>query len=157
MAYAILFIFGIVILFMVIEAYQKEWSWPVARSAVRATWPMRPEGFQDVNEATTRRSLQDWLPAPEVLTKASPDNYDSPGLYEVGLKIKNYNLLNDTLQSYPCSRIAIGPTSQKCYSVDYANSLERSSYAQRTNNYIHKSPESCSAPNHNLILDFYKA
>lgn len=147
MDYAILFIFGIIVILMGLEAYQKQWSWPVARSAVRATWPMRPEGFANM-------TLQEWLPAPEVLTNISNDS--SPALYEIGLKVKNYDLLSDTLKSNPSSKIAIGPTAQKCYNTDYANNLELSSYAQRTNNYIHKNPESCSAPNHDLILDFYE-
>ena len=132
---------------MTAEAYQKEWLWPVARGAVRATWPMGPEGFANM-------TLQDWLPAPETLTNTTNDS--SPALYEIGLKLKNYDLLSGVLESKPCSRIAVGPTAQKCYNVDYAKTLELSSYAQRTNNYIHKNPESCSAPNHNLILDFYK-
>ena len=136
---------------MGVESYQRDSLWPVARSAIRATWPMRPgkEGFAN-------RTLQEWLPAPEVLTKASPDNCDSPGLYEVGLKVKNYDLLSDTLESKVGLRIASGPTAQKCYGTDYSRTLELSSHAQRTNNYIHKNPESCSAPNHDLILDFYK-
>ena len=133
---------------MAAEAYQKEWLWPVARAAVSATWPMRPEGFANM-------TLEQWLPAPEVLTNTTNDS--TPALYEIGLKLKNYDLLNDTLESKMELRIANGPTAQKCYNVDYAKTLERSSHAQRTNNYIHKNPESCSAPNHDLILDFYKA
>lgn len=155
MDYAILFIFGIVLLFMTAEAYQKEWSWPVARGAVRATWPMVPEGFEDAISATPTRTLEQWLPAPETLTNTTNDS--APALYEIGLKLKNYDLLNGVLESKPCSRIGIGPTAQKCYNVDYAKTLELSSYAQRTNNYIHKNSESCSAPNHDLILNFYKA
>lgn len=147
MDYAILFIFGIVVAVMAAEAYQTEWLWPVARSAVRATWPMGPEGFANM-------TLEQWLPAPETLTNTTNDS--TPALYEIGLKLKNYDLLNDTLESKVGSRIATGPTAQKCYNVDYTKTLERSSYAQRTNNYIHKNSESCSAPNHDLILNFYK-
>ena len=141
---------------MAVEAYQRDFVWPVARGAVRATWPMGPgmEGFEDASGATPRRTLEQWLPAPETLTNTTNDS--TPALYEIGLKLKNYDLLNDTLESKVGSRIATGPTAQKCYNVDYAKTLERSSHAQRTNNYIHKNPESCSAPNHDLILDFYK-
>ena len=150
---ALLFIVGIIILFYGIESYQKESSWPVARKMVKATWPMRPEGFKNM-------TLQQWLPAPEVVAIPSvgeyPGTLENAANYEPGLKLKNYNLLSDVIPPNPISRVASGPTAQKCYGVDYSKTLELSSHAQRTNNYIHKNGESCSAHNHDLILDFYK-
>ena len=105
-------------------------------------------------------TLTQWLPSPEVVAKPSmgtcPGTLMNAAGYEGGLAIKNYDLLSDSLESRVGARIAIGPTAQKCYGVDYSKTLELSSLAQRTNNFIHKTPESCSAPNHDLILGFYK-
>jgi len=151
---ALLGIIGIIVLFLAAESYQKNYTWPIARGRLSATWPMYPskEGFANI-------TLEQWLPSPEVVTK--PSVGDCPGTlmnaagYDGQLKIKNYDLLNDVLPSNIMNRVAKGPTSEKCYNVDYGRSLELSSYSQRTNNYMHKTPESCSAQNHDLILNFY--
>jgi hypothetical protein len=154
-ALALLFIIGIIILFYAAESYQKASQWPIARSMVKATWPMRPgkEGFANM-------TLKQWLPAPEVVAVPSVGEYPvslmNAAEYEVGLKLKNYDLLSDTLEPNLNIRGATGPTSKKCYDVNYSKSLELSSHAQRTNNYIHKNGESCSAHNHDLILNLYK-
>ena len=151
---AVLLIMGVIILFQAIEAYQMDYAWPVARPAVRATWPMKPtEGFANM-------TLEQWLPSPEVVTKPSvgecPGSLMNAAGYEGGLKLKNYQLLNDVLKPTESTHVAVGPTAAKCYGIDYGNSLELSSYSQRTNNYQHKRPDSCSAPNQDFILGFYK-
>jgi hypothetical protein len=112
---------------------------------------------QGINSA----ALKAWLPSPEVLTKSNGAEekqqvLDSAAPYEAGIgkPFKSYDLLPG---GKPEPRVARGPTSQSCYGVDYQRALERAgSYAQRTNNYIHGYPDSCSAPNHDLVLDFYK-
>ena len=149
---ALLLLFGIIILFQAIEAYQVDSAWPIARPALRATWAMKPEGFADM-------TLQQWLPSPEVVTKPAvgecPGTLMNAANYQGGLKLKHYELL-DSLKPTESTRIAVGPTAAKCYGIDYTRTLEKSSYAQRTNNYQHKRPDSCSAPNQDLILGFYK-
>jgi hypothetical protein len=144
----------VVVLFLFIstivalQSYSPDTVWPIVRPRLESTWG---EGFQNM-------TLNQWLPAPEVLTKGSPDcptTLENAAGYDGGLAIKNYDLLSDWLPSQE-NRVASGPTSQKCYEVDWARGLEKSSYAQRTNNYRHGVAESCSAPNHDLILDFYK-
>ena len=144
----------IIVLFLGAESYQMQYMWPVARARIQATWPMKPtEGFANM-------TLEQWLPSPEVLTK--PAVGDCPGSlmnaagYDGQLKIKNYDLLSDVLTPKIESRIASGPTAEKCYGIDYTNAYQLSSYAQRTNNYKHVRPDSCSAPNRDLILGFYK-
>jgi len=150
---ALLLLFGIIILFQAIEAYQIGNAWPIARPALRATWAMKPEGFADM-------TLEQWLPSPEVVTKPAvgecPGSLLNAAGYQGGLKLKNYELLDDVLTPNEYSRVAAGPTAAKCYGIDYSRTLEKSSYAQRTNNYQHKRPDSCSAPNQDLILGFYK-
>lgn len=47
-------------------------------------------------------------------------------------------------------------TSEKCYRSDISESLKKTrNYLQRTNNYKHSHPDSCSAPNHEFIGTFY--
>jgi hypothetical protein len=48
-------------------------------------------------------------------------------------------------------------TSQTCYKSDIGESLKLTrNFLQRTNNYIHSHPDSCSAPNHEFVGTFYK-
>lgn len=151
--------FGIAVLIALMNYQVVRAAWPVARGRIEATWPMGPghiEGFANM-------TLSQWLPSPEVLTK--PAGTDCPTVLEnaapfegamAGL-YKSFDLVGDYIPGKPEPRVAMGPTSQQCYEVDWARGLERAgSYAQRTNNYIHGYPDSCSAPNHDLILDFYK-
>ena len=47
-------------------------------------------------------------------------------------------------------------TSELCYRADRSEVLKKTrNYLQRTNNYQHSHPDSCSAPNHELIGTFY--
>lgn len=47
-------------------------------------------------------------------------------------------------------------TSEKCYRSDIGESLKKTrNYLQRTNNYMHSHPDSCSAPNHEFVGTFY--
>lgn len=133
-------------------------AFPIARPALEATWKMTGsiEGFAD------KMTLSQWLPSPEVLTKPAvgdcPGTLEDAAPYAGGVKgaYNNDDLLDDWLKPTPPGTVARGPTAAKCYGTDYARGLELSSYAQRTNNYPHGNGESCSAPNHDLILNFYK-
>lgn len=47
-------------------------------------------------------------------------------------------------------------TSEVCYRSDIGESLKKTrNYLQRTNNYQHVHPDSCSAPNHEFVGTFY--
>lgn len=47
-------------------------------------------------------------------------------------------------------------TSETCYKTDIGESLKKTrNYLQRTNNYEHVHPDSCSAPNHEFVGTFY--
>ena len=153
----VVFVFIIILVLMCLLNYQIVRSvLPIARPRNEATLPMGPEGFANM-------SLQQWLPSPEVVTKPAvgscPGTLMNAANYE-GIKgmYKNYDLVADYIPAKDGLRIAAGPTSQQCFERDWTRGLERAgSYAQRTNNYKHGTPDSCSAPNHDLILDFYKA
>jgi len=141
-------------------------SFPVIRPRIESTWPMVPESYNEplrygpLTEGFANMTVQEWLPSPEALTKPTVD--DCPGTLEnaapyVGgsrSPYKSYDLLSGGLQE---PRVAIGPTAAQCYQKDWSVGLEPGgSYAQRTNNYKQNYPDSCSAPNHDLVLDFYK-
>lgn len=47
-------------------------------------------------------------------------------------------------------------TAQACAERDYTRRVDKTgSFLQRTNNYPHASPDSCSAPFHELVNNFY--
>ena len=160
--------FGIVVIFLAIAMLialfniQMMWTWPVVRPRINATWP-RIEGFSTGDGFDLPAKLKAWLPAPETLTRPSgndcPTVLDNAQKYEAGLggkPYKSYDLLDDWLKGKPEPRIAFGPTSERCYKTDWSRTLELGgSYAQMTNNYRNGYPDSCSAPNHDLVLDYY--
>lgn len=48
-------------------------------------------------------------------------------------------------------------TSERCYRRDLGEGLKKTrNYLQRTNNYQHTYPDSCSAPNHEFVGTFYR-
>lgn len=175
---AVLALFAVIAVVMAVEQYQVKYTWNVVRPRLNATWKMGPgnipEGFVsggdsgDFSESKYLHtdfentiSLQKWLPSPEAVAKPAvgecPRVLEDAAPYKMGLELPQYDLLKDWIPGKPEPRVASGPTSQQCYQVDYARTLERGGmYAQRTNNYKHGTPESCSAPNHDLILDFYQ-
>ena len=66
-----------------------------------------------------------------------------------------YALLVDSMKLH--TGPAPSPTSQSCYTADFQKRLERTgNFRQLTNNYKRGVPDSCSAPNHDLLLSFYK-
>ncbi len=47
-------------------------------------------------------------------------------------------------------------TSERCFRTDIGESLKKTrNYLQRTNNYVRKHPDDCSAPNHEFVGTFY--
>lgn len=134
----------IYILIIALVAFSSYVQWSGAdfyiRSPIESTWT---EGFMNLSQ---------WLPETSALTPKRACS--GPDSVQTG-PVRSYMLLEGDLKALPEPRVAIGPTSEQCYKVDYSRTLELSSYAQRTNNYKHKIPDSCSAPNHDLILDFY--
>lgn len=152
---SVVLVFLLIIITMALFKYHNQWSWPVVRPRIEATWPM----FPNQTEGFANMTIKEWLPSPEVLVKpvldACPASLMNAAKYDIGMKqpYKSYDLLSDGKKE---PRIAIGPTSEQCYNVDWSRGLEPGgSYAQRTNNYKQNYPDSCSAPNHDLVLDFY--
>jgi len=141
--WGILFFYGLIVVLVAIGTYI-QWYGDDAfvRPPLLSMWPSK-EGFMNLSQ---------WLPDANALTVKQ--DCDSSAV-QTG-PVRSYMLLEGDLEALPEPRVALGPTSEQCYKVDYSRTLELSSYAQRTNNYKHKNPENCSAPNHDLVLDFYR-
>jgi len=80
----------------------------------------------------------------------APDNYDNTHVKQP------YTLLNDIL--HVKEDAVRGPlNSQTCYDHDFQTRLEKTgNYIQRTNNYKHEDPESCTSPFQEFVTAFYK-
>jgi len=70
---------------------------------------------------------------------------------------KDYRLLAGVLPlDDPMASVRTDITSEVCRLKDAALDLQLDGdYSQRTNNYPRKFPDSCSAPRHEFLLDFY--
>lgn len=119
-------------------------AYPVVRPRVEASWPM---GVVESFTGGIPSYLQGYAPDPKDVSPKSV--CDLPG---ASVK-QSFDLLPNGI---PGVRSPIGPTSEQCYGLDFAKKLELGgTYRQSTNNYKHNSPESCSAPDHDMVLTFY--
>ena len=67
--------------------------------------------------------------------------------------LDNYALLSDVL---PSKKVDGTLTAQTCYNTDYYRHTDRTgNYIQRTNNFRHNRPDSCSAERTELVNSFY--
>jgi hypothetical protein len=79
----------------------------------------------------------------------------APAPVDLSKKREPYSLLADVLK--PFTGAPTSPTSKTCYEADFQTRLERTgNFRQMTNNYKRGVPDSCSSPNHDLLLSFYK-
>jgi hypothetical protein len=101
--------------------------------------PADLEGFADVQGAS--ETTPESGPAPAFLTMRSP-----------------YHLLNGVLKDAPVDNQDNSKlNSCACYAIDYENRIQRTgNFVQRTNNYKRANPDSCSAPFHELVNNFYE-
>lgn len=101
--------------------------------------PADLEGFADVQGAAETTSESG--PAPAFLTMRSP-----------------YHLLKGVLKDAPVdNQDNTKLNSCACYAIDYENRIQRTAnFVQRTNNYKRANPDSCSAPFHELVNNFYE-
>lgn len=84
---------------------------------------------------------------------ANPRRVEEPA--ELDFSNKPYSLLLDVLPEFKGKPPT--PTSQLCYFSDFQTRLEKTgNMRQFTNNYKRGTPDSCSAPNHDLVQSFYK-
>jgi hypothetical protein len=111
---------------------------PILRPRLERIEPFQNQRKKDPEDST--ESLNSLSPA-----DASLENLRAP-----------YSLLGDVLQSAEPGRW-VSPNSQDCYDADFQKRLEMTgNFRQLTNNYKRAVPDSCSAPTHELVLNFYK-
>lgn len=103
------------------------------------------------------KGVGDYLSPEDVLPDAPVPEF---GPAATGLKDprKPYHLLEGVLKDAAKDNdILNGPASGCCYESDFVTKMQLvSNYAQVTNNYKRKSADSCTAPFHELINNFYE-
>ena len=71
--------------------------------------------------------------------------------------IQPYHLLTGVLPNQKKDNILSCMRAGCCYETDFQNYIQTTgNYIQRTNNYKRENPDSCSAPFHELVNNFYK-
>ena len=99
--------------------------------------------------------------ASEDLTNAGKKDTELTGENpELGSRRKPFQLLGDVMQSIgeDAREPNTKQTAEHCYNADFeAQTQKVRSYSQRTNNYKRAGPDSCSAPTHELVGNFYRA
>lgn len=97
-------------------------------------------------------------------TRLTPEelkgNYDivaGPGTADLNPRVP-YHLLQGVLENAPVdNQDNTELNACACYTIDFANRIQRTgNYTQLTNNYKRANPDSCSAPFHELVNNFYK-
>jgi len=105
-------------------------------------WPMRMEGFAQVDPNL-------------FIPKVTPGGYEEHSVLSpsVAMDPSSEKLVESSSLPAMDMKTAVKKwgtmTSETCYHTDLGESLKKTrNYAQRTNNYTHEQPDSCSAPNH---------
>lgn len=71
--------------------------------------------------------------------------------------ITPYHLLQGVLPNQKRDNVLSCMRAGCCYETDFQNYMQTTgNYIQRTNNYKREAPDSCSAPFHELVNNFYK-
>jgi hypothetical protein len=105
----------------------------------------RPEGFMNVPQPFVEK----------VVPGGNEERTNlSPGL---AFDVQTEKLLNIPIMDKETALQNWGKmTSETCYHMDQGEQLKPTrNFLQRTNNYLHTSPDSCSAPNHEFVGTFY--
>ena len=111
-----------------------------------------------------RKRTEGFLNVPPSLFVANvaPGGYEEASALEpnVAMNVNSEKLLADARITPMTIQEANGNwgnmTSERCYRTDLGESLKKTrNYLQRTNNYAHAHPDSCSAPFHEMVGTFY--
>ena len=109
-------------------------------------------GLSVLSWFTNYSPSEDGIKLPSLPAFTKQENFLSPKEQSA-----DYRLLADVLPlDNPMAQARTDITSEACRLRDAALDLQLDGdYSQRTNNYLRKFPDSCSAPRHELLLDFY--
>lgn len=153
--------------------WARPWDWITGDIGVQKPWMYQREGFSEsrplhtdttdiktnkTNKTSNIEPNKNFGAGSEVdlnnevyeFPPNSPEKADIYSLDKPSRLIKK----NDTCMPETIS----GVTSRSCYASDFQRLIELvGNNSQQTNNYKRESPDSCSAPFHELVLSFYKA
>jgi hypothetical protein len=103
------------------------------------------EGFSNAGDKITPEDL-----------KGNYEIVAGPGTADLNPR-SPYHLLQGVLADAPVDNQDNNRlNSCACYNIDFANRIQRTgNYTQLTNNYKRANPDSCSAPFHELVNNFY--
>jgi hypothetical protein len=81
--------------------------------------------------------------------------WNAEGFVSAGPSPTNYTLLPDV---FPPAANPGNLTAKTCYAADFVSDTQKTgNYLQRTNNFKHGIPDSCSSPFTELVNSFYKS
>lgn len=130
----------IVVLFMVAYTYGVSWS------SVRGILADK-EGF--LSPASEKITPEELSGKYDIVSGPSPADLNPRDPYHLLAGV----LKNAPVDNKDNSRL----NSCACYNIDFANRIQRTgNYTQLTNNYKRANPDSCSAPFHELVNNFYE-
>jgi hypothetical protein len=97
--------------------------------------------------------------APSPSAPAMPPFVKQENFLDPKNQATDYRLLADVLPTADLEAVARSDiTSENCRMLDASEGLMlEGNYSQRTNNYLRTFPDSCSAPRHEFLLDFYNS
>lgn len=111
-----------------------------------------------------RKIWRQWLGAegfqslsPAIFGSSAPEPVSGPAPASLNERIP-YHLLQGVLKDAPKdNQDNTCLNSCDCYNKDFQNRIQLTgNYVQRTNNYKRLNPDSCSAPFHELVNNFYE-
>jgi hypothetical protein len=110
-----------------------------------------------VTNSTEGFELWKEIPRTPFLELKTPTGYPDQSPLSPGDSSAPYLPLSLAPMATDLARSRFGDiTSQVCYGQDQSEPLRPvRNYLQRTNNYLRTHPDSCSAPNHELVGTFY--
>jgi len=115
----------------------------------RHDWQRFTEGFTSKSVEEKKESFEESVVLTFPPGKPAPVNNDSHA---------PFHLLEDVMAP-PRDKEALScVTSRSCYATDFdAQQSKLGNYRQWTNQYKRSTPDNCSAPRQELVLNFYKA
>jgi hypothetical protein len=155
-------------LMLAIARTLSERDYPIPRET-----PKKREGFLNGSDAPSEENpMKPYLGQPQMLKLGdylawdqAAEDYTKPKTIELlgqnpllQERRKPYTLLGDTLPEVK-KKSVVGDTetAQKCFESNYRLQSDKvGTYTQKTNNYKHATPDSCSSPLQEFVGNFYE-
>jgi hypothetical protein len=108
-------------------------------------------------DTLTREGFTGLILSPALFGTMTPEPVSGPAPASLNERVP-YHLLQGVLKDAPKdNQDNSSLNSCACYNLDFQNRIQLTgNYVQRTNNYKRENPDSCSAPFHELVNNFYE-